>query len=638
LSGLNDGLNESVVVTGLNDPHPGVRRHAIRLSERFPEPNAALWDALAKRVDDDDPQVQLQLAYTLGELKHPQAGTVLGRLALKAHGNVFFTAAILSSLNPENLEATLAEVMKHGSDQTDLFQQLLGQATAFNHEASLVALLNRATEPKSGGGFERWQYSAVEQFLVALDRRFTTLDKWLKGLSAEAKPVAGRLQTLFASARTLAASDAAAPQDRIAAVRVLGRSVDAKDEIGLLGELITPRHPPELQSAALATLARSKSGEIAKSLLANYRSFAPSLRSQSSDILLSRDAWRDELLAALEAKQLSPSDLDAATRQRLLDHKTKAVAERAAKILAVDLNSDRAKVVAEYLPTVRAGGDEQLGSQLFKKMCSQCHKLGDVGHAVGPDLMSLTDKSPDAMITAVLDPNRAVEAKFLTFTAITKAGVSHTGLMAAETATSFTLRAAEGKDVTLLRNEVDELQSNAKSLMPEGLEKDLKPADAAALVAYIRRNVPLPAMKKFPGNAPRVVAPAADGKFTLTPFEAEIYGPTIVIEEKHKNLGWWSSADDIVVWTINVPKAGTYSVSWTYACEPSAAGNRVVVEAAGKSLTHRVEKTSGWDDYQIQSLGDLELPAGQVRVTVRPASRPLPALADLKTLVLSPGK
>jgi hypothetical protein len=208
--------------------------------------------------------------------------------------------------------------------------------------------------------------------------------------------------------------------------------------------------------------------------------------------------------------------------------------------------------------------------------------------------------------------------------------------MASETAGSITLRAAEGKEVTLLRNEIDELQSGTKSLMPEGLERDLKPADAAALVAYIRLNVPLPAMKKFPGNEPRVVAPIANGKFTLTPFEAEIYGPTIVIEDKYRNLGWWSSADDVVVWTIDVPKPGKYSVGWTYACEPSAAGSRVVVEAAGKSLTHRVDKTASWDDYRAQQLGELELPAGQVRVTMKPASRPLPALADVKTLILSP--
>lgn len=634
--GAKDALRLALPVA-LKDQHPGVRRHAIRVCEMFPEPPAAIWQGLVTLVEDPDPQVRLQLAYTLGQLQHPQAGTVLGRLAaantsLAPH----FTTAVISSLNSGNLELVLAEVMKQSADQTELLQQLLAQATAFNHEAALVALLNRATEPTKEKTFERWQYQAVEQFLISLERRFTSLDKWLKELSPPARPVATRLQTLFEAARRATTDEAVAPPDRIAALRILGRSEASIQDVPLLLTLITPQHPPELQSAALATLARSKSPVIAKQLLANYRSLAPGLRTQTSDILLSRDAWRDELLSALESNLIAPADLDAATRQRLLDHKTKAVADRAARLLAVDLNSNRARLVADYLPTVRAGGDAQLGSQLFKKMCAQCHKLGDVGHAVGPDLVSLTDKSPDAMLTAVLDPNRAVETKYLTFTAITKAGVTHTGLMATETAGSLTLRAAEGKEITLLRSEIDELQSNAKSLMPEGLERDLKPTDAAALVAYIRLNVPLPAMKKFAGNEPRVLPADSSGKFLLTPYTAEIYGPTIVIEDSHKNLGWWSSADDIVVWTINVPKPGKYSVSWLYACEPSAAGSRVIVDAAGKSLTHRVDKTNSWDDYQTQTLGELELPAGQVRVTLKPASRPLPALADVKSVTLSP--
>ena len=56
------------------------------------------------------------------------------------------------------------------------------------------------------------------------------------------------------------------------------------------------------------------------------------------------------------------------------------------------------------------------------------------------------------MLTAILDPNRAVETKFLTFTAITKSGVTHSGIMASETSSSLTLRAAEAKETTLLRN------------------------------------------------------------------------------------------------------------------------------------------------------------------------------------------
>ena len=198
----------------------------------------------------------------------------------------------------------------------------------------------------------------------------------------------------------------------------------------------------------------------------------------------------------------------------------------------------------------------------------------------------------------------------------------------------MTLRAAEGKEVTLLRNEIDELQGNTKSLMPEGLERELTPADAAALIAYIRSNVPLPAMKSFPRNNPRVIESDRNGVLKLTPFEAEIYGPTIVIEESHQNLGWWSSAEDLVVWTINVPQPGTYSVEWTWACDAQAAGNGIRIEALGKSITSRVRKTAGWDDYQTTKLGELELPAGEVRLTFKPTSRPLPALGDVKSVVL----
>jgi len=645
LRGSAGEMIREILPAAFGDSHPGVRRHAIRISEAFPGTSEEFWRALIERVDDPDPQVRLQLAYSLGEFTDPRAATALGRLAVAGAGTTkageidpVFMAAVISSLKGDNLEPVLAEVMRTGVTQTELLQQLLSQATAFNSEKSLVSLLNRATQPTATGSFDRWQYAAIDQFLVSLERRFTTLDKWLAGLSPAGQPVANRLQVLFSAARKVAADEDAAVEDRVAVLRVLGQSANGGDDIDLLVSLIAPQTAPQLQSAAMGVLARVNSPKVASLLIANYRSLPPGLRAQANEILLSRDNWRETLLGALESAMISPADIDAATRQRLLDHKSKPVSDRAVRIFAMNLNSDRAKLVAEYLPAVRSGGDVQLGSQLFKKVCSQCHKLGTVGHAVGPDLVSLTDKSADALVAAILDPNRAVESKFLAFTAVTKAGLAHTGLLSAETSGSVTLRAAEGKETTLLRSEIEELQSNSKSLMPEGLERDLGPTGIAALVAYIRLNVPLPAMKTFPGHEARVASADAQGNFLLTPFDAEIYGSTVVIEEKHRNLGWWSSADDVVVWTIDVPKPGKYSLTWTYACDATAAGNRLLVEAAGKALTHRVDRTGGWDDYQVQPIGELELPAGQVRITLKPAARPLPALADVKSLVLSPKK
>ncbi len=633
LDGLKDGLTVQVVVAALNDPHPGVRRHAVRLCEQAGLPKGDLIEPLARLVDDADSQVRLQLASTLGEIKHTQADVALGKLAAKANGQPWMTAAVLSSLRADNLGAVMAEAMQNGGDQTGLLQQLLPQATAFKSDAAVVSLLMRVTEPWPDGTFSRWQFSAFEQYSISVERRGEALP--LLG-SSDAVKLPERIGALLVAARKLAMTSDALVSDRVAAVRILGASDDRSRELVFLADLLAPQQPPEVQSAALTTFGRMNDPLAANKVLDAYRSLAPGLRAEACSVLLSRDAWRDELLAALESKKLAPTDLDPASRQRLLDHKSKTVRERAAKILAVDPNTDRAKLVADYLPTVRAGGDVQHGSQLFAKRCAQCHKLGSVGHVVGPDLASLTDKSPEAMLTAILDPNRAVETKFVTFTAVTKSGVTHTGILANETASSFTLRAAEAKETTLLRNELDELQGSTKSLMPEGLEREVSPTDAAALIAYIRNNVPLPARKTFPGNEPTVVRPNADGSITLTPFTAEIYGPTIVIEEKHKNLGWWSSADDTVVWTFNVPRAGHYAVSWTWACEASAAGNTCVIEAAGKSFRHKVTATSGWDDYQSADLGELELPAGEVRLTMKPASRPLPALADVKSVTLTP--
>jgi hypothetical protein len=153
-------------------------------------------------------------------------------------------------------------------------------------------------------------------------------------------------------------------------------------------------------------------------------------------------------------------------------------------------------------------------------------------------------------------------------------------------------------------------------------------------VTFIRGNVPLPARKTFAGNEPKRVTPGEDGSFTLTPATCEIYGPTIVLEEQHGNLGWWSSADDFVVWTVDVPQPGRYTVELEWACDAAAAGHRLVLSGGRSTLSHPVSATGGWNDYQRTKIGTVELEAGPRRLTLRPAQRPLPALMDLKSLTL----
>ena len=106
---------------------------------------------------------------------------------------------------------------------------------------------------------------------------------------------------------------------------------------------------------------------------------------------------------------------------------------------------------------------------------------------MGPDLATLNDKSPEALLVAILDPNRAFESKYAGFTVATDDGRVLTGLIAGETASAITLRSQEGRDDVLLRSEIDEMAGSGQSLMPEGVEKDLTPQSLADLIAFLVR-------------------------------------------------------------------------------------------------------------------------------------------------------
>jgi putative heme-binding domain-containing protein len=64
------------------------------------------------------------------------------------------------------------------------------------------------------------------------------------------------------------------------------------------------------------------------------------------------------------------------------------------------------------------------------------------------------------------------------------------GIIVAETATSLTLRRAEGKEDTVLRSEIDALSSTGKSLMPDGLEQDITPEQMADVLAFVKSITP----------------------------------------------------------------------------------------------------------------------------------------------------
>src|SRR5262249_51970272 len=135
---------------------------------------------------------------------------------------------------------------------------------------------------------------------------------------------------------------------------------------------------------------------------------------------------------------------------------------------------------------LRLSGDAGRGAQLFASKCATCHRLGDKGHEVGPNLASGDNQSAEALLINILDPNREGKPGYQNYLVDTKDGKLLTGIIAAEPPSSMTLRRAEGVEDVVRRQDIEQLTSSGLSLMPEGLEKEINLQQMADLLHYLQ--------------------------------------------------------------------------------------------------------------------------------------------------------
>jgi putative membrane-bound dehydrogenase-like protein len=150
-------------------------------------------------------------------------------------------------------------------------------------------------------------------------------------------------------------------------------------------------------------------------------------------------------------------------------------------------NPDRVALIARYVKELPAlKGDAARGKDKFTGNCAVCHRMKELGTAIGPDLAMTLTKPDDWLLTALLDPNAAVEARYSVWVATLKDGTVTAGILTSETANNLTLRSADGREHTILRSDLKEITPLHRSLMPEGLEAALHPQDVADLLAWLR--------------------------------------------------------------------------------------------------------------------------------------------------------
>ncbi len=201
--------------------------------------------------------------------------------------------------------------------------------------------------------------------------------------------------------------------------------------------------------------------------------------------------------------------VDSTRRELLLQHNDPDIRRLAAELFGESASIGRAEIIAAYrsaLERTTASGqtDRARGEAVFRRDCMACHKIG-------PDLASSPSRDAEALLMHVLDPNRYVLPNYESYVVVDTDGRVFTGLIAAQTATSITLRREENKTVTILRTNIDELSSTGKSLMPDGFEKKITPPEMAALLAFLQASRTPADPTALPiGTLPGLIEPAGE--------------------------------------------------------------------------------------------------------------------------------
>jgi putative membrane-bound dehydrogenase-like protein len=484
LQGLNK-LNIDILEVGLNDLHPGIREHSLKLSEKYLKDSHGLSIAVLKMVNDPDKRVKQQLAFTLGEMPEEESMQGLEKLFTEAASVKGLRVAWLSSVYPvmDQLSLKLFDKIKpsSGTAQKRLLAELVGMIASKKDNRGTLGFLTKLAGIKS-------ELADKQIYLVAigkgLSRNGQSISKLINSVGQESK-LFRLMNQLFETAIEQAEDDSLSANKRLAATKLLAFG-NYSDVSGTLIELLEPSVQKELQIESVKSLSEYNEKEVGVELLGAWRGLTPSVRREVLDKMVQRKERILYLLDSIEQKRLQASEIERDKQQLLVNHPQKDIREKARKIFGSSTSESRGKIVSLYEKSLEKSGVAKRGHELYKKHCSTCHKYNKEGYQVGPDLVSVTNKSPNDLIIAILDPNKEAQPAFLTYSIATTQAKLFSGIIASETGASIVLKRAEGKQDSILRSNIESMVSNGKSLMPEGMEKELNIEQMADIIAFIK--------------------------------------------------------------------------------------------------------------------------------------------------------
>lgn len=530
LEGLGQLRDDSLLMM-LKDTEPRLRVHAVRIAEsRFERKTRAdsvktLRNAVIAMTGDDDGRVRYQVGLTLGALSPEEALPALISLARSEaeqsmgtrtreeiggstadsrttseqesppqslSGQVYSdarltdtTLAVLSSAAPvaNELLVTLLQDSESDFDENRLiFYRELG-ALASSQVASmsdrdvidwLLQLEQRAD--RSLGDFAS---------LVGISEGLARRGKALRGLFSQSAALREKWDGSFQRAGQLATDEGTLQSTRRMAIGLLSQGT--ADFVGeFLFEALLGVESNLLRADCVLAIADINDPGLSERLFDNVDALKGETRREVLQASLRSASMAAALIRSLETEHVQPSEVPEDVRLGLQKLEDEALRDAAERLLAATVSNDRQAVVDRYRPALGLVGDHRQGAKVFKQNCITCHSIAGLGGSTGPDLSRMKTRSDEALLVSILDPSREVSYELKTFIVLTADGRLLTGIVTSDTPDVLTIRSADGRDHTVLREQIEEKSATGRSIMPDGFERRIDQQALADLIAFLK--------------------------------------------------------------------------------------------------------------------------------------------------------
>ncbi|MDA0835909.1 MAG: PQQ-dependent sugar dehydrogenase [Planctomycetota bacterium] len=158
--------------------------------------------------------------------------------------------------------------------------------------------------------------------------------------------------------------------------------------------------------------------------------------------------------------------------------------------------SQRTKLIGDFVNVdalLNTPGDAERGRELFFNaaglQCRNCHRVNNIGNALGADLNEIGKKyKRHEILESLIDPSKKIDPKFATVVVVKTDGMILNGIVIEKTEEATTLnvlKEGKGEQVRITAEEIDEIIPQTKSLMPDRQLRDLTPQQAADLLEFL---------------------------------------------------------------------------------------------------------------------------------------------------------